>query len=127
MAPSESLPGLMHVADTTVGWRAQYDCVYVEPTKEEYEARPDLDVNDLRYVPKYKANSGRPRMKRVKSSAESNKKKQSRCGACYNFGHRKSDGKCPRDLMIKVDGGVSSSSNSESVSCTSDSDDSDSD
>lgn len=94
---------------------------------EEYEARPDLDDPDLRYVPKYKANSGRPRMKRVKSSAESNTKKQSRCGACFNVGHRKSDGKCPKDLMIEVDGGVSSSCNSESGSSTSDSDESDSD
>ena len=125
MAPSKSFPGLMHLADTTVGWRAQYDCVYVEPTMEDYEARPDLDDPDLRYVPKYKAKSGRPRTNRVKSSAESVTKKQSRCGACFNFGHGKSDGKCPKNLMMeKADEQPASS---ESDSSESDSSESDSD
>jgi len=125
VAPSKSGPGLMHLSDTTVGWRAQYDCVFMEPTMEEYEARPDLDDPDLRYVPKYKATSGRPRTNRVKSSAEVVKKKQSRCGACFNFGHRKSDGKCPKNLMmekVKKAGVPSESDSSESDSSESDSD-----
>ena len=125
MAPSKSRPGLMHLADTTVGWRAQYDCVYVEPTMEEYYARPDLDDPDLRYVPKYKAKSGRPRTNRVKSSAEGVTKKQSRCGACFNFGHKKSDGKCPKNIRMEKDGVPSLSvqeSESESDSDVSDSD-----
>jgi hypothetical protein len=61
----------------------------------------------------------------VKSSAEVVKKKQSRCGACFNFGHRKSDGKCPKNLMmekVKKAGVPSESDSSESDSSESDSD-----
>jgi hypothetical protein len=61
----------MHMADKTEGWRAQYDCDFVVPCADDYDATSFMVDTKLMFVPKFKAAAGRPRnQRRIRASNE---------------------------------------------------------
>jgi hypothetical protein len=69
----------MHEADTTVGWRKQYEGIdIVIPSAAEFENHSLLWDDTLALVPPYKRKRGRPNTKRKAGFLETRKKKASK-------------------------------------------------
>jgi hypothetical protein len=78
-AGGHNIIDFMHEADTTVGWRKQYEGIdIVIPSAAEFENHSLLWDDTLALVPPYKRKRGRPNTKRKAGFLETRKKKASK-------------------------------------------------